>query len=111
MLTSDVQAAFETLKKACLEAPVLAFADFDKPFLLETDASTLGLGVVLSHKQPDNWYHPLAYASWSLTIHECNYHSTKQDFLALKWAIAEQFQEYLCWKLLWKLTITHLPTF
>ena len=35
-LTSDVQAAFEMLKKACLEAPVLAFADFDNSFLWET---------------------------------------------------------------------------
>ena len=33
-----------------------------------------------------------------LTIHECNYHSTKQEFLTLKWVIAEQFQEYLLWK-------------
>ena len=44
MLTSDMQVAFEMLKKACLEAAVLAFADFDRPFLLETDASKLGLG-------------------------------------------------------------------
>ena len=36
--------------------------------------------------------------SQSLTIHEQNYHSTKQEFLALKWVIAEHFQEYLCWK-------------
>ena len=98
MLTSDMQAAFKMLKKACFEAPVLAFADFDKPFLLETNASKLGLGAVLSQKQPDGWYHPVAYVSQSLTIHECNYHSTKQEFLALKWAIAEQFQEYLPWK-------------
>ena len=79
------------LHKACLEVSVLAF-------LLETDASKLGLGVVLSQKQPDDWYHPVAYVSWSLTIHEHNYHSTKQEVLALKWAIAEQFQEYLHWK-------------
>ena len=83
-LTSDVQAGFKMLKKACLEASVLAFADFDKPFLLETDASKLGLGAVLSQKQPDGQYHPVAYVSWSLTIHEHNYHSTKQEFLALK---------------------------
>ena len=76
-LTSDVQAAFEMLKKACVEAPVLAFADFNKPFLLETDASKLALGAVVSQKQPDCWYHPVAYVSQSLTIHECNYHSTK----------------------------------
>ena len=42
----------------------------------------------------------MAYASWSLTLHEHNYHSTKQEFIALKWAIAEQFQEYLPWKLI-----------
>ena len=45
--------AFEIIKKACLEAPVLAFADFDKAFLLETDASKSGLGAMLSQKQPD----------------------------------------------------------
>ena len=40
----------------------------------------------------------MAYASWSLTHHECNYHSTKLELLALKWAIVEQFQKYLLWK-------------
>ena len=44
---------FETLKKAYHEAPMLAFAYFDKPFLLETNASKLGLGAVLSPKQTD----------------------------------------------------------
>ena len=53
MLTSNAQVAFETLKKACLEAHVLVFANFNKPFLLETDASKLGLRVVLSQKQSD----------------------------------------------------------
>ena len=49
--------AFETLKKACFEVPVLTFADFDKPFLLEMDASKLGLGAVLSQKT-DWWSIP-----------------------------------------------------
>ena len=98
MLTSDAQVAFVTLKKACLEDPVLAFADFNKPFLLETDTSKLGLGAVLSQKQSDGWIHPVAYVSQSLTIHDYNYHSTKQEFLALKWVIVKQFQEYLHWK-------------
>ena len=40
MLMMEAKDAFETLKKACLEAPVLAFVN--KPFLLETDASKLG---------------------------------------------------------------------
>ena len=98
-LTSKVQVAFVMLMKACLEAPVLAFANFDKPFLLETDASKLGLGAVLLQKWPDGQYHPVTYVSWSLILHELNYNSIKQEILALKWAIAGQFQEYLCWKL------------
>ena len=47
---AEVKDTFETLKKACLRAPVLAFVNFDKPFLLETNASKLGLGAVLSQK-------------------------------------------------------------
>ena len=46
----------------------------------------------------DGQYHPVAYMNLSLTVHEYNYHSTKQKFLALKWAIVEQFPEYLLWK-------------
>ena len=77
---------------------MLDFADFDKPFLPETAASKLGLGAVLSQKQTDGQYYPDAYASQSLTIHEGNCYSIKQEFLAPKLAIAEQFQEYLVWK-------------
>ena len=50
----------------CLTALVLAFVDFKKPFLLETDASIEGLGVVLSQKQDDGRYHPVTYASRGL---------------------------------------------
>ena len=70
-LMVEAKDTFETLKKACLEAPVLAFANFDKPFLLETDASKLGLGAVLSQKQTDGQYrqyHPVAYASQCLSV-------------------------------------------
>ena len=89
---------FETVKKACLKAPVLAFTDFNKSFLMETDVSTLGLGAVLSQKQTNGRYHLEVYTSYSLTIYEHNYHSTKLEILALKCVIAGQFQEYLLWK-------------
>ena len=45
--------AFNLLKTKCVTTPVLAFADFEKLFLLETDASSCGLGAVLSQKQDD----------------------------------------------------------
>ena len=83
------------LKAACLQAPILAFPDFDKPFLLETDASGRGLGAVLSQKQADGRYHPIVYASHVMNETEQRYHSNKQEFLALKWAVTEQFHEYL----------------
>ena len=40
-------------------------------------------------------YHPVAYGSQAQKAHEKNYHSTKLEFLALKWAVMEHFMEYL----------------
>ena len=90
-LSEDALEAFQALKQACMIRPILAFADYTKDFLLETDASKEGLGVVLSPKQADRHYHPVAYFSQALTAHEKNYHSTKLEFLALKWASMEHF--------------------
>ena len=94
-LPPDTLAAFQELKMKCLTAPVLAFVDFKKPFLLETDASIEGLGAVLSQKQDNGCYHPVTYASRGLKGGELKYHSSKLEFLALKWAVTEQFREYL----------------
>ena len=99
-LSPEALEAFDCLKAACLQAPILAFPDFDEPFLLEMDTSGKGLGAVLSQKQADGWYHPIAYASCVMNETEQRYHSNKQEFLALKWAVTEQFHEYLSpyWK-------------
>ena len=94
-LTPEAENAFQVLKEACLQAPILSFPDFTKPFLLETDASGKGLGAVLLQKQEDGRYHPIAYASRVMTAMEQRYHSNKKEFLALKWAVTEQFHEYL----------------
>ena len=94
-LSPEAHEAFDRLKTACLQAPILAFPDFNKPFLLKTDASGRGLGAVLSQKQADGQYHPITYASRVMNETEQRYYSNKHEFLALKWAVTEQFHEYL----------------
>ena len=94
-LTPEALKAFEELKMKCMTSPVLVFADFKKPFRLETDASKEGLGAILLQESDDGQYHPVAFASQELKGGEPKYHSSKLKFLALKWAITEQFCEYL----------------
>ena len=94
-LSEEAIKAFNELKLKLTTAPVLQLADFKKPFLLETDASGVGLGAVLSQKGEDGKYHPVAYGSRSLKAAEKNYHSTKLEFLALFWAVTQKFPGYL----------------
>ena len=94
-LPPEAWEAVNILKGKVQSTPVLVFPDFDKSFLLETDASKEGLGAVLSQKQSDGRYHPVAFGSHSLTPSEKNYHSCKLEFLTLKWSITEHFKEYL----------------
>ena len=47
-LSLEAIASYKDLKMKCMTAPVLAFADFEKPFMLETDTSKEGLGAVVS---------------------------------------------------------------
>ena len=62
--------------------------------VLEMDALRLGLGAMLSQRQSDGKYHPVAFGSRALHGVEANYHSTKLEFLAMKWSI-KHFQTYL----------------
>ena len=94
-LTPEAFKAFEELKMKCMTAPILVFADFKKPFHLETDTLKEGLGAVLLQELDDGQYHPVAFASQELKGGEPKYHSSKLEFLALKWAVTEQFHEYL----------------
>ena len=92
--TDAHQAAAEKLIDAITCFPVMAYPDFNEPFLLHTDASYDGLGAVLYQKQ-DNELKVIAYASRTLNAAEGNYHSNKLEFLCMKWAICESFRDYL----------------
>ena len=61
----------------------------------KTDASGEGLGTILLQESDDGQYHPVTFASQELKGGEPKYHSSKLEFLALKWAVTEQFCEYL----------------
>ena len=83
-LSQEALQAYDQLKMKCMTAPVIAFADFKKPFLLETDAYNEGLGAVLSQKHPNGHYCPIVFASRALHGGEKNYHSSKLEFFGLK---------------------------
>ena len=91
----ECQQAFDQLKDLCAKTPILAYADYKKPFQLQTDASDLGLGAVLYQNDSHGHQRVIAYASCSLSNTERNYPVHKLEFLALKWAVTDRFHEYL----------------
>ena len=88
------QEAFDKLKELCTSTPILAYANFKKPFIVHTDASILGLGAVLYQEQ-DGVEKGISYTSCSLSKSESKYPVHKMEFLCLKWTITDQFHEYL----------------
>ena len=86
----------EKLVDCLVNPPILGYPDYDFPFVLHTDASNEGLGAVLYQRQSGKM-RVIGYGSRTLTPAEKNYHlhSGKLEFLALKWAICEQFKDYL----------------
>ena len=95
---SEHQMAFEGLKKALTTAPVLEYPDFNREFILETDASLKGLGFVLSQQDNTGKVHVIVYASQTLRPSEQSMHYyswDKLELLALKLIVTEKFRDYL----------------
>ena len=93
--TDECQVTFDKLKELCTSTPILAYANYKKPFQLQTDASDFGLGAVLYQRDNNDHKRVIAFASHSLSNTEKNYPAHKLEFLALKWAIMDRFHEYL----------------
>jgi len=78
------QNAFETLKKAFIIAPVLRIPNDEDPFKLSTDASGFATGAVLLQKDMQtNLWHPVAFFSKSLDVHERNYEIYDKELLVV----------------------------
>ena len=84
---------FNKLKDTLTSAPVLAYPDYSKLFILETDASLKGLGTVLTQEDDDGNFHIISYASHTLKLYKHsmrNYSSAKLELLVLKQAMCEK---------------------
>ncbi|KAF8761511.1 hypothetical protein RHS01_00264 [Rhizoctonia solani] len=77
------QEAFQGLKDAITNAPVLCHADPTKPYFLETDASSAALGSILSQQQEDSCLHPLGFLLESFKGAEQNYDTHNKELLAI----------------------------
>ena len=89
----DCQQAFLELKHRLTTAPVLAYPDPAKPFILDTDASDVGVGAVLSQEE-GGMEHVIAYASRALTKEERKYATTKKELLGMV-TFTKFFRHYL----------------
>ena len=92
--TEKQHQAFDTVKEKLISPLILAYADYQLPFKLHTDASTTGLGTVL-YQQQNGAERVVAYASRSLKPSKRHYPAHKLEFLALKWAVTEKFHDSL----------------
>lgn len=90
----DCTEAFKTIIYCLTHAPVLAFADPTRAYVLHVDASLNGLGAVLNQEYPEG-LRPVAYASRKLSTTEQRYPTHQLEFLALKWAVVDKFHDYL----------------
>ena len=91
--TDQTERAFNRLKTALCSETVLHTPDFSRRFVLQTDASEVGLGAVLSQIH-DGMEYPVTFVSRKLLPHERNYATIEKECLAVKWAM-EKLRYYL----------------
>lgn len=90
---AEHQEAFDHLKQKICQAPVLRMPDFHRQFILQTDASSTGLGAVLAQEFQDGIF-PISFASRKLTARERNYATVEREGLAVVFGV-KHFENYL----------------
>ena len=86
---------------------MLRVPEVNKPFLVHSDASDVGLGAMLSQVGEDGEEHPIAYASRKLKPREVRYSTIEKECLAAVWAV-KYFEHYLYGRS-FKLITDHRP--
>ena len=92
--TDACQSSFDQLRQCLTSAPVLAYPDFQRPFILDTDASDIGIGGVLSQLDDHGKERVIAYGSRLLTKQERQYCVTRRELLAVV-TFVQQYRPYL----------------
>ena len=92
--TPECSVAFDTLKNSLIKSTTLAYPDFNKPFILDTDCSGTAMGAILAQENVDKEEQPIAYFSKNLNNAQKNYPITKQEMCAMVEAI-RHFRPYL----------------
>lgn len=89
----EQQKSFEELRKCLVSPPILSCPDFSKPFVIETDASNVGLGAVL-RQEIDGSQRVVAYASRTLNRAERNLSTTHKELLGILFGV-EKYRPYV----------------
>ncbi|KAK1789971.1 hypothetical protein P4O66_002290 [Electrophorus voltai] len=88
--STKAQQAFEELKCCLIKAPILQLPDAELSFIIEVDASEVGIGALLYQwSREDKKLHPCAYFSGCLSPAERNYNVGDRKLLAVKLALKE----------------------
>ncbi|GFX27168.1 retrovirus-related Pol polyprotein from transposon 412 [Trichonephila clavipes] len=85
--TSETQEAFDDIKKAILNPPVLALPDQNAELQITTDASSRGIGAVLEQRYPNSEVKPLYFFSKKLNPSQSKYNATVLEFFAIYTAL------------------------
>lgn len=90
----EADKAFIKIKEALTSAPVLVSPDFSRKFVIQCDASDVGVGAVLTQTLEDDEEHVIAFASRSLSKAERVYTTTEKELLAVLYAV-DKFRPYV----------------
>jgi len=86
--------SFTELKRHIVNPPILKLPNFEEVFILQTDASDVGIGALIAQEVYTGTKHPIAFASRKLLPRETRYSTIEKECLAIVWAVTK-FQDYL----------------